>query len=83
MRKLHAVVLLCLSLFLASNVQPQGNSGANNAELNGNYSFVFGGTTGSSSGSSVSRPWEDSRRMAPEISPMANWIPMVSAPEPC
>jgi len=53
MRKLHAVVLLCLSLFLASNVQPQGNSGANNAELNGNYSFVFGGTTGSSSGSSV------------------------------
>src|SRR6266436_9858799 len=53
MRKLHAVVLLCLSLFLASNVQAQGNSGANNAELNGNYSFVFGGTTGSSSGSSV------------------------------
>ncbi len=53
MRKLHAVVWLCLSLFLASNVQAQGNSGANNAELNGNYSFVFSGITGSSSGTSV------------------------------
>src|SRR5690349_24647527 len=51
MRKL--VVLLCLALFVASNARAQSNSGANNAELNGNYSFTFSGITGSSGGSSV------------------------------
>jgi hypothetical protein len=53
MRKLHVVVLLCLALFFASNARAQSNSGANNAELNGNYSFTFSGITGSSGGSSV------------------------------
>jgi hypothetical protein len=51
MRKL--VVLLCLVLFFASNIQAQSNSGANNAELNGNYAFTFTGVTGSSGGASV------------------------------
>ena len=51
MRKL--AVLLCLALFVASNIRAQSNSGANNAELNGNYAFTFSGVTGSSGGSSV------------------------------
>jgi hypothetical protein len=51
MRKL--VMLLCLALFFASNIRAQSNSGANNAELNGNYAFTFSGVTGSSGGASV------------------------------
>jgi len=53
MRKLNAVLLLCLALLFGSNVQAQTNSGVNNAELNGNYAFMFSGVTGNSGGSSV------------------------------
>src|SRR5437660_8934281 len=53
MRKLNAVLLLCLALLFASNVQAQSNSGVNNAELNGSYAFAFSGITGNSGGSSV------------------------------
>src|SRR5437667_10081253 len=53
MRKLNAVLLLCLALLFAANVQAQSNSGVNNAELNGNYAFTFSGFTGNSGGSSV------------------------------
>src|SRR5207244_10867216 len=53
MRKLNAVLLLCLTLLFGSNVQAQTNSGVNNAELSGNYAFTFSGFTGNSGGSSV------------------------------
>ncbi|PYU52073.1 MAG: hypothetical protein DMG48_06570 [Acidobacteria bacterium] len=53
MRKLNAVLLLCLALLFCSNVQAQTNSGVNNAELNGNYAFTFSGFTGNNGGSSV------------------------------
>src|SRR5438093_5811155 len=53
MRKLNAVLLLCLALLFCSNVQAQTNSGVNNAELNGNYAFTFSGVTGNNGGSSV------------------------------
>src|SRR5438309_11728128 len=53
MRKLNAVLLLGLALLFGSKVQAQTNSGVNNAELNGNYAFMFSGVTGNSGGSSV------------------------------
>src|SRR5947208_13517849 len=53
MHKLNALLLLCLALVFAANVQAQSNSGVNNAELNGNYAFTFSGFTGNSGGSSV------------------------------
>src|SRR5438045_9769035 len=53
MRKLNAVLLLCLALLFVANVQAQTNTGVNNAELNGNYAFMFSGVTGNSGGSSV------------------------------
>ena len=43
MRKLNALLVLCFALFFASTVQGQTNTGANNAELNGNYAFSFNG----------------------------------------
>jgi len=36
MRKLNALLILCFALVFASAVQGQNNTGANNAELNGN-----------------------------------------------
>jgi hypothetical protein len=53
MRKLNALLILCFALVFASTVQGQTNTGANNAELNGNYAFSFNGFTGNSSVSSV------------------------------
>ncbi len=53
MRKLNALLMLCLVLVFASTVQGQTNSGVNNAELNGNYAFTFNGHTGNASGSVV------------------------------
>src|SRR2546430_14543058 len=53
MRKLNALLLLCLALLFGSNVQAQTGSGVNNAELSGNYAFTFSGFTGNSGGSSV------------------------------
>jgi hypothetical protein len=46
MRKLNALLVLCFALLFASTVQCQTNTGANNAELNGNYAFTFSGITG-------------------------------------
>ena len=46
MRKLNALLVLCFALFFVSTVQCQTNTGANNAELNGNYAFTFSGITG-------------------------------------
>jgi hypothetical protein len=53
MRKLNALLMLCLVLVFASTVQGQTNTGVNNAELNGNYAFTFNGHTGNASGSVV------------------------------
>jgi hypothetical protein len=53
MRKLNALLMVCLALVFASTVQGQTNTGVNNAELNGNYAFTFNGLTGNASGSVV------------------------------
>ncbi len=53
MRKLNALLILCFALVFASAVQGQTNTGANNAELNGNYAFSFNGFTGNGGVSSV------------------------------
>src|SRR6266481_5908002 len=53
MRKLNALLILCLALLFASTVQGQTNSGVNNAELNGDYAFTFNGITGNGGVSSV------------------------------
>jgi len=53
MRKLNALLILCFALAFASAVQGQNNTGANNAELNGNYAFSFNGFAGNGSVSSV------------------------------
>src|SRR6266436_5875799 len=53
MRKLNALLMVCLALVFASAVQGQTNTGVNNAELNGNYAFTFNGHTGNASGSVV------------------------------
>src|SRR3984893_1491290 len=53
MRKLNALLMVCLALVFASTVQGQTNPGVNNAELNGNYAFTFNGLTGNANGSVV------------------------------
>src|SRR6266853_5320536 len=54
MRKLNALPILSLFLFLASTVRAQSTSGVNNAELKGDYAFSFNGmTTGGGSASTV------------------------------
>ena len=54
MRKLNALPILSLFLFLASTVRAQNPSGVNNAELKGDYAFSFTGmTTGGGSASTV------------------------------
>src|SRR5713226_6081849 len=53
MRKLNALLMVCLALVFASAAQGQTNTGVNNAELNGNYAFTFNGLTGNASGSVV------------------------------
>jgi len=53
MRKLNALLILCFALFFASTVQGQTNTGANNAELNGDYAFSFNGFSGNGGVSSV------------------------------
>ncbi len=54
MRKLNALPILSLFLFLASTVRAQSTSGVNNAELEGDYAFSFNGmTTGGGSASTV------------------------------
>jgi len=51
MRKLNALLILCFALLFASAVY--GQTGVNNAELNGNYAFTFSGMSGNGSFSSV------------------------------
>jgi len=51
MRKLNALLILCFALLFASAVY--GQTGVNNAELNGNYAFTFSGMRGNGSFSSV------------------------------
>jgi len=51
MRKLNALLILCFALLLAPTVH--GQTGVNNAELNGNYSFSFSGINGNGTTSSV------------------------------
>src|SRR5213592_2239540 len=75
MHKLNALLLLCLALVFAANVQAQSNSGVNNAELNGNYAFTFSGLPGIAVAHLFLGPWEDSLRMVPAISLTANWTP--------
>src|SRR6266403_326448 len=53
MRKLNALLIVCLALVFASTVQGQTNAGVNNAELNGNYAFTFNGLTGNANSSVV------------------------------
>src|SRR6266850_6915725 len=53
MRKLNALLILCFALFFASTVQGQTNTGANNAELSGDYAFSFNGFSGNGGVSSV------------------------------
>jgi hypothetical protein len=53
MRKLNALLMVCLALAFVSTVQGQTNTGVNNAELNGNYAFTFNGLTGNANGSVV------------------------------
>src|SRR5216684_4279658 len=52
MRKLNAFLIMCFAAVLASSVRAQ-TSGANNAELNGDYAFTFTGIKGTGSISSV------------------------------
>jgi hypothetical protein len=52
MRKLQILVIACLALILAATIRAQSTTGANNAELKGDYAFTFNGmTTGGSGGS--------------------------------
>ncbi|MCU1318460.1 MAG: hypothetical protein JWN63_3782, partial [Candidatus Acidoferrum typicum] len=51
MRKLNALLMVCLALVFASTVRGQTNTGVNNAELNGNYAFTFNGLTGNANSS--------------------------------
>jgi hypothetical protein len=53
MRKLNALLMVCLALVFASTVRGQTNTGVNNAELNGNYAFTFNGLTGNANSSVV------------------------------
>jgi len=53
MRKLNALLIVCLALVFASTVQGQTNAGVNNAALNGNYAFTFNGLTGNANSSVV------------------------------
>jgi len=53
MRKLNILLMLCFTLLLASVVQGQSTSGANDGELNGNYAFSFSGIRGNASVSST------------------------------
>ena len=50
MRKLNAMLLVCLELIFASTVRAQ--SGTNTAEMNGDYTFSLNGITGNSGGTS-------------------------------
>ena len=51
MYKLNVLLILCFALLLGSTVR--GQSGVNNAELNGNYAFNFTGLSGNGTTSSV------------------------------
>jgi len=51
MRNLNVLLILCFVLLLASTVH--GQTGVNNAELNGNYAFNFTGISGNGTTSSV------------------------------
>src|SRR6266481_1077159 len=51
MRKLNALLVLCFALLLASTVH--GQTGVNNAEMNGSYAFTFTGISGNGTVSSV------------------------------
>jgi len=51
MRKLNALLILCFALLLASTVH--GQTGVNNAEMNGSYAFTFTGISGNGTVSSV------------------------------
>src|SRR6266478_9046630 len=53
MRKLKALLTLCFGLLFISTIQGQTNTGANNAELNGDYAFTFSGINGNGAISSV------------------------------
>jgi hypothetical protein len=53
MRKLSALLILCFALLFASTVRAQINTGANNAEMNGNYAFSYRGHRGNGTVSSV------------------------------
>jgi len=52
MTRLHSLLVACFAVVLASTVQAMG-SGANDAELNGNYAFTFNGFDVGAGGSSV------------------------------
>ncbi len=51
MSKLRVLLILCFTLFLGLPVL--GQTGVNNAELNGNYAFTFTGISGNGTASSV------------------------------
>jgi hypothetical protein len=51
MRKLNVLLILCFALVFASTVH--GQTGVNNAELNGSYAFSFSGHSGNATVSSV------------------------------
>ena len=52
MRKLQILGIACLALLSATAIRAQGTTGANNAELKGDYAFTFNGmTTGGGGGS--------------------------------
>ncbi len=53
MRKLKALLTLCFGLLCISTIQGQTNTGANNADLNGDYAFTFSGISGNGTISSV------------------------------
>src|SRR5713226_2591456 len=51
MSKLRVLLILCFTLFLGLPVL--GQTGVNNAELNGNYAFTFTGISGNGTASSA------------------------------
>jgi hypothetical protein len=53
MRKLNALLCSVFALLFAPAVQSQTNTGAHNAELNGNYAFTLSGVSGNATISSV------------------------------
>ncbi len=53
MRKLNVLLIMCLVVIVASTVRAQGSPGVNNAELSGNYAFIFNGMTTGGSGAST------------------------------